>query len=323
MSAAKILVADIGGTNTRLGLAGPDGIETNTLRRFSNNDHVSFDRLTRTYLDQLNIVRCRSACLAVAAPVEADRVRLTNRDWLIDKAGVARAIGADDVHLLNDFEALGFSLDRLTTQQAPHIAGPTNAPVPEGVRMVLGAGTGFNAAALRRNALGQRSVHAAECGHMTLPIETSSELLLRDHLAHGRGRASVERALSGQGVLEIHAWVCAQTGSPPAQLSAAEIVEQGVSGSNDTCRRTTEILVRFLARVAGDLVLAYLPLGGLYLSGGVTRACGALIASPLFWNEFTAKGRQSELMRSIPVHLVQDDNAALEGCLSALTAKAA
>lgn len=323
MSAAQILVADIGGTNTRLGLAGRDGIATETLRRYANDEHASFDALTRIYLDQMKVPRCQSACLAVAAPVEAERVRLTNRNWLIDKAGVARQIGAEDVHLLNDFEALGFSLDRLTSRQAPHIAGPQTAPEPGGVRLVLGAGTGFNAAALRRNALGQRSVHAAECGHMTLPIETPSELLLWNHLSRGRGRASIERALSGQGVLEIHQWVCAESGHPPPPLSAADIVARGITGRDDSCRRTTEILVRFLARVAGDLVLAYLPLGGIYLSGGVTRACADLIASDLFWDTFTAKGRQSELMRSIPVHLVQDDNAALEGCLSALTANTA
>jgi glucokinase len=323
MNAAQILVADIGGTNTRLGLAGPNGIATDTLRRFANNDHASFDALTRTYLDQVNVAICHRACLAVAAPIEAERVRLTNRDWLIDKAGVARETGAQDVYFLNDFEALGFSLDRLTPQQAPHIAGPQTAPEPRGVRMVLGAGTGFNAAALRRNALGQRSVHAAECGHMTLPVETSSELLLRDHLARGRGRASVERALSGQGVLEIHEWVCARADSPRPTISAAEIVAQALDGSDPNCRQTAEILIRFLARVAGDLVLAFLPLGGLYLSGGVTRACAELIASDLFWDVFTAKGRQSDLMRSIPVHLVEDDNAALEGCLSALTTTAA
>jgi len=318
MNANTTLVADIGGTNTRLGLAGPDGIDPNSLRRFSNQDHADFASLTRVYLDQFEVGKCHQACLAIAAPIEGEAVDMTNRNWRIDKSSVSDATGAEHILLLNDFEALGFSLNRLTSQQVTHVAGPKIAPSANGTRLVLGAGTGFNAAAIISNVHGQRAVHAAECGHMTLPIETELELSLRDHLARGRGRASIERALSGQGVLDIYHWVCAQNGVHSAAYSASDIVSQAIDGKDSHCRAAVELLVKLLARVAGDLLLAYLPMGGIYLSGGVTRACLPLISSDLFWQEFTAKGRQAELIASIPVFLVTDDSAALEGCVSAM-----
>lgn len=110
-------------------------------------------------------------------------------------------------------------------------------------------------------------------------------------------------------------------GNPRLGLPA-QIVTQALERSDDRCRAAVEVLVRLLARVAGDLFLAFLPLGGVYLSGGVTRACAPLIASGLFWEEFTRKGRQTDLLCSVPIHIINDDNAALAGCLSAMTAPA-
>lgn len=318
MTRDPILVADIGGTNTRLGLAGANGILEGSLQRYSNSDHASFYALVGAYLRQQKVGKCHKACLAVAAPVENDAITLTNRDWHIDKAGARSVTGADEIRFLNDFEALGFAIDRLSAHQVSHVAGPQIATSQNGTRLVLGAGTGFNAAAMTWGVDAQPVVHAAECGHMTLPVETVSDLSLRNHLAQNRGRASVERALSGQGVLEIYQWVCSQAGATPRHLTSQEIVQEAIEQRDGACETAAKILVRLLARVAGDLVLAFLPMGGLYLSGGVTRACKTLISSDLFWNELTAKGRQSDLLRSIPVYLMTDDLAALEGCLAAM-----
>lgn len=110
-------------------------------------------------------------------------------------------------------------------------------------------------------------------------------------------------------------------GNPRLGLPA-QIVTQALERSDDRCRAAVEVLVRRLARVAGDLFLAFLPLGGMYLSGGVTRACAPLIASGLFWEEFTRNGRQTDLMRSVPIHIINDGNAALAGCLAAMAARA-
>lgn len=318
MTSGPILVADIGGTNTRFGLAGPSGILDGTLKRYSNNDHTNFYSLVAEYLNFQDVEKCSKACLAVAAPVKDDAITLTNRDWHINKAGAREATGAEDIRFLNDFEALGFAIDRLSDDQVLHVAGPKVAANSEGARLVLGAGTGFNAAAITCGVDGHPKVRAAECGHMTLPVETTNELSLRDHLAQNRGRASVERALSGQGVLEIYEWVCGQADILAQNYTAQEIVHLAIEKRDEACETTANILVRLLARIAGDLVLAFLPLGGLYLSGGVTRACRDLISSDLFWQEFTAKGRQGNLLRSIPVYLMTDDHAALEGCVTAM-----
>ncbi len=318
MTRAHLLVADVGGTNTRLGLAGPEGLQLGSLRRYVNDDHGCFHSLTQTYLSQQNISQCDAACVAVAAPVEEGVVKLTNRDWRIDKPEIRKTTGANQIRIMNDFEALGFSLDQLSDNKITHVAGPKTSGAQAGVRLVLGAGTGFNAAVFNRSRSGHRTVLAAECGHMTLPIETAQELSLRDHLAQHRGRASVERALSGHGVREIYEWVCAEAKVRPLSYSAPEIVALAHSGEDAHCVATIEMQVRLLARMAGDLVLAYLPTGGLFLSGGVTRACADLIAGDRFWATFTAKGRQSNLMRSIPIYLLNDDNAALEGCVSAM-----
>ncbi|MEP4112386.1 MAG: glucokinase, partial [Nitratireductor sp.] len=67
-----------------------------------------------------------------------------------------------------------------------------------------------------------------------------------------------------------------------------------------------------------DLALTFLPRGGIYLTGGVTRALAPFIqgADSPFARAFLAKGRMRELMQGFALDLVVDDSAALVGCLA-------
>ena len=315
MTKVFLVVGDIGGTNSRLGVVQKLGDLPRNIRRFRNAEHPNFARLLADYSAAIGITSIDGLCLAVAGVASGGRVELTNHAWTIDHKELRQATGARWVHFINDLQALGLSLTHGASPLSQHIAGPK--PLSEfAPRLVVGVGTGFNAALVTQShASATCVVHAAECGHMTLAVESEEELRLRDFLARGRGRASNERALSGMGLVELYQWTAREAGSLPADLAAAEIAQGAVADTDPICRKAASTLLRLLARTSGDLALAFMPTGGLYFAGSVARALAPLMKSVGFHANFCAKGRQSGLMQTFPLLLMPDDNAALLGCV--------
>ena len=313
MSIQRGLAADIGGTNTRLALVENGRVLENTIARFRNADFETPEAAIGTYLSEAGRPACASAVIAIAAPIDGPAIRMTNHPWTFSADCIGKVLGGANITFLNDFEALAYSLDKVPTERLQPVYEPSLKLRSNATRLVVGAGTGFNAAALFQTPAGFH-VGTGECGHSTLPVETEDELRLWNYLALNRGRASVERALSGSGLKEIHEWYCLEQGLSPRDLSPADIAERANSGSDPLCVSAARQWVTFLGRVIGDLSLVFLSLGGIVLTGGVTRSLARFLAEPEFINAFCAKGRQQKLVSGIPVHLLDDDFAALAGC---------
>lgn len=309
------LACDIGGTNTRLGLVRDGVLLSESTGSYANDDFEDFYAVAAAFLRERGESRVDRVCIALAAVATTEGATLTNRDWTIRRDRVALTSGADRVDFINDFEALGYAMgqvERLETQ----CLTPGRASGQPGPRLVLGAGTGFNASAWCPSRFGGAPhVVAAECGHMTLPLAGEVEFSLQGALSVGRGRASVERALSGRGLFEIYQWQCAQARRGPLATTAVEVSRLAVAKADRDCEEAGHVFMRLLGRVCGDLALAYLPFSGVYLSGGVSRAfAGPLAQDQTFLEAFLAKGRQADFMESFPVHLLLDDRTALQGC---------
>src|SRR5262245_64599978 len=134
-----VLLADIGGTNSRLALAGSDGRPAHTL--IIENDSVpNLEGAIAHYLTETG-ARPSAAVLAIAGPLESEEVALTNRAWRFRPGELARRFGFAKLRLVNDFEAIAWALTRLTEHDA-HPLGPVITARP-GVRAVLGPGTGL------------------------------------------------------------------------------------------------------------------------------------------------------------------------------------
>jgi glucokinase len=76
------------------------------------------------------------------------------------------------------------------------------------------------------------------------------------------------------------------------------------SGPCGLCRATVDMLVSILASEAGNLALKVLATGGLYLAGGVALHMLGPLQEPRFMQMFARKGRFSDLMRRMPVHVI-------------------
>ncbi len=306
------LVADVGGTNTRVALADGGTVRPDTVRRYPNRAHDGIDAVLRAYLSETGNPDCAGACVAVAGPVRDGYATLTNLDWSIDKAQLARATRAEVVAVLNDLQAQGHALGHIPadnlTRVLPGVDGGEHA-----AQLVVNVGTGFNAAPVYNTGTG-RYVPPSEAGHSSLPVRSADDASLARFVLGKDGFASIEDILSGRGVGHCHAWAHAGVGADGPPLDAAGVIAALERGTDPVALLAGEVWVRMLGNVAGNLALHYLPFGGIYLVGGVARALSPWFERFDFAAAFRDKGRFSVFMEQFSVSIVSDDYAALTGC---------
>ncbi|MEM8851116.1 MAG: glucokinase [Pseudomonadota bacterium] len=314
--APLFLVADVGGTNTRVAMARGPSVLTETIQRYRNRDFANLAPVLRRYREETGGPAPEGACVAVAGPVADGVAALTNLDWSIDRPRLLQATGAHRGDILNDLQAQGHALGHLGPESCE-----TVIPASEragAARLVIGVGTGFNAAPVHDTPSG-RFVPPCEAGHANLPIRTEAELRLCSFVSTAHGFPAIEDVLSGRGLEQVYRWLSTEAGSEDEFL-AAEIMAR----VQDDPRATDAVaqFVRILGTVAGNLSLIHLPLGGVFLVGGVARHMGPHLREMGFQEAFRDKGRFAGFMANFPVSLVTDDFAALTGCAAFLAERA-
>ncbi len=306
-----VLVADVGGTNTRFALGRAGVLLSDTLVRFQNDDHPTFDHALTTYLARQDLPALAAMCIAVAGPVWGDTARLTNRDWQFAAAPLAAVAGAGRVRLINDLTALGHAVATLGAAGVTAVAVPTE---PGGVRngqaLVLGLGTGVNACAVK--ALGGHALCLeAEAGHARLPAPIAMELTRRIG-TQADLFPTVEELFAGRGLARLHA---ALTGGAEV---AGDVLARAAAGGDAAAAATLHLFSGLLGTYCRDLALLFMPRDGIYLAGSVARGVVGADTAGAFTAAFTADAPFAEIPRSIRVALIDDDMAALTGCLRAL-----
>lgn len=310
---ALSLVADTGGTNTRMALARGGHILPDTTQRFRNADFPGLTSIIAEYLSQHRVLPARGA-FAAAGMNDGRRIELTNYGWYLDADEIEKTTGIRSAHLLNDLQAQGHAVPDLPASVLTQV----RAGSPLGAtRLVVGLGTGVNAAPVYPVGRGY-AVPAAEAGHMHLPLRGALDYRLAEWLIASRGVASVEDVLAGSGLERLYAFHATEAGANP-QRSASAIM-QAMADGDALALATGQHFVHLLARTCASLALVTLPYAGIYLIGGVARAFGPWLDRFGFDAAFVDMGRMSDLTARFPVYMVEDDYAALQGCASYLSA---
>lgn len=310
MMADLWLLADVGGTTTRVGLARDGRLDRDSTDSFRNADFVGLADILDHYLTG-HPTPPSALCAGVAGPVRDGTAQLTNLDWFIDSAELANVTGAQDIHLINDLAAQGYALDDLDPADVTPLIN--RATPPEAARMVMGLGTGSNIAVVHRTPQGL-FVPPAEAGHSSLPHCDGAIGALIAGLEGKDAHRPIEALLSGPGLTRLHTHFSGDT-LTPKEIIAAHL------GGDAGAMATLTAFARLLGTVLGDLALNHLPMGGIYLIGGTARAVAPYLVPLGFVESFNAKGPYSHIMQEIPVSLITEDSAALKGCLRKLEQK--
>lgn len=318
------LLADIGGTNTRVALADGDRVLPDSVARFANADYQARGQdigdILSDYL-KTSGKAVSGVCVAAAGPVQDGVAQMTNLHWVITADKLRAATGARHTAILNDLQAQGQALGHIAPSNLrPIVPGPS-AP---GAMLVVGLGTGVNAAPVHGSGAA-RIVPASECGHVNMPVRSEEDLSLMrfvEALLASRGEVAhcgVEEVLSGRGLITLHAFAAAQAQQPAATSSAQVFAE--LDKGHPVATHAASLYTRILAQTLADLALIHLPYGGIFLIGGMARAMTPHFARLGLTEHFRETRRVDLLENDFTITVVEDDFAALTGCAAYLHAQ--
>jgi glucokinase len=309
------LAGDVGATNARFGLVSPDGAILHS-STFPDADFATIGDAIRAYLAQSGSSGApRMGCVAIAAPVAGDEIRMTNHPWSFSVAALRAELGFERLEVINDFTAVALALPRLTPADRTQIGG--GVPVAGRPVGVFGPGSGLGVSGLVP--AGSRWLPlTGEGGHVTMAAVTEREngvlQWMRRHFDH----VSAERCLSGPGLVNLYNALAALDGVPAAPYTAAQITDPTTMAQDPLCREATAMFCALLGTVAGDLALTLGAQGGVYIAGGIVPRLGAHFADSGFRARFEAKGRLSPYLAAIPTYVVTHPLPAFLGCAARL-----
>ena len=354
----QLLAGDIGGTKTILRLVEGDANDTSSApvnqrssdpfsltvlheHQYASDNYLDLVPMVREFLDSAQAkvggaIAPEKACFAIAGPVENDRSALTNLSWLLERDRLEKELSISHVRLINDFAAVGYGVLGLTDTDICTLQNATpqlDAPIA-----VIGAGTGLGQCFLTPYETGQgrcHNVYASEGGHSDFAPRSEIEFQLQKYLLDKFNitRLSVERVVSGQGIVAIYQFLRdrqmadesfkignvireweRQKGLKEKTVDPAATIAIAAANEEDyLSERTMQLFAEAYGAEAGNLALKILPYGGLYIAGGIASKNLELLKSGIFLKAFTHKGRMSDLLENIPVHIVLNPKVGLIG----------
>ncbi len=316
----ELVAADIGGTHARFAIAteADDGrIHLSHEAKLKVAEHASLQTAFEAFAAGLGRPMPRAAGIAVAAPVEGDVLKLTNNPWIVRPALIAERLGLERVKLVNDFAAVAHAVAVSTPADFAHVAGPDVALPRTGIISVVGPGTGLGVAVLQMQPA--PDVIATEGGHIDFaPLDSLEDMILAQLRVRYR-RVSVERIVSGPGLVAIHGALAAIEGRAVPPRDDKRLWADAIEGRDSLAQAAMDRWFLSLGSVAGDLVLAQ-GASALVLAGGMLPRIAGLLPQSGFHSRFIAKGRFEARMAAIPILRVTHPEPGLLGAAAAYLA---
>lgn len=326
-----VLVADIGGTNSRFALflldasasAPEESLRLVRKARFPTRDNRDtadmMRRLVTTPGDDKGFftplspvpVRVDAAVFAIpgptavadpAIPAPLDDVRhCPNIAWPVAAADIAACLGNAPVRLINDFVANGFACALLpgVIDAVPVLEGVAQPGFP---RAVMGVGTGLGQCLILPG--NPPAILGSEGGQALFPFIGEEELALARFLAEKTGMpyCNGDMALGGPALSFIHAFYTGETVLPrDAPRLAAK------NG------RVLAMAARLYGRAVRHYAMHTLALGGVFITGGLAADLPEILTHPAFAAELKTSETMPYLLASLPVRHVRSGDTGLWG----------
>lgn len=319
-----VLAGDIGGTKTNVGLfvMGKKRPKPLVIESFASREAPHLENLVDRFLKS-HPAPISSACFGIAGPVINGRCKTTNLPWVVSETLLQRRFHWRHVRLLNDLAATALAVPLL--RRSERVSLNKGNMQKKGTLALLSPGTGLGQAMLAYQD-GEYVPLSSEGGHVSFSPTTEREIDLWRYLRKKFGHVSVERVLSGPGLVNIYSWL-RDSGrfKEPLWLkalmkegdAAKAISESALRKKQALCVESLRFYVSMLGSAAGNLALTSMAVGGVYLGGGIPPKILPALKQGVFLKTFTAKGRFSDLLSRIPVHVIVNDKAALLGAAHA------
>jgi len=314
MADSSLLIGDIGGTNARFALANRNLPGFSDAMTLQCADYATADAAVRDYLESVSAPSPDVICLAAAGPIVDQRVRFTNNPWSIAAHELAEDFSSSSVRLLNDFEAIAYSIPFLKPEDCLPIGLPESTTLDNEHYTVgiLGPGTGLGTVGLRKH--GELLIPiTGEGSHSGFAPESQVQVDILTALRERFDRVSAERLVSGPGLENIYWALVRMHGEKRPQLSAADIFVKANDNSDPRAAEAVQVFFEVLGQYAGDLALTLGAKDGIFVAGGIAQRYPELLTNSRFRSGFESKGRHRSIVERIPTQLILHEQPGLLG----------
>lgn len=326
---AMILAGDVGGTKCNLALFRREGSLLRSVfqRRLATRNYAGFEELVGDFLTQAETAiaaepKIDAAGFGLAGVVVDGVLHAENLRWALDFPALRRKLDLKNIVFLNDLTATACSLEKLAAKDFVVLNHGT--PGENATKAVIAAGTGLGQAILVWDGQ-QYSVAQSEGGQADFAPRTDREIQLLNYLRAQLPHVSCEEIVSGRGFRRIHDFLDTSIRHPsfdaPDGDTASEITQRAVAKSCPVCVETLNFWTDIYGAVAGNFALQTLPLGGIYVAGGIAPKILPKLADGSFFQSFCGKSKLASVLARIPVSVVVNEDAPVWGAAyQALTA---
>lgn len=314
-----ILAGDVGGTKTQLGIFQVKGkkLQLERSKTYLNQRYHCLEEILAEFTSDTS-KHIESACFGIAGPVNNGTCLATTLGWSISARMLAERFSLPSVTLLNDLEAIAHGIELLSPEDFITLNEGEKA---EGNIGILAAGTGLGIACLFWNGR-EHLPSASEGGHIDFAPRNELESDLLHFMLRKYERVSLERVVSGPGIVEIYNFFRASRQEQASEMvgarlltedSAEAISASALLGECPIAVKTLELFTSIYGAAAGNLALTILATGGIYIGGGIAPKNISKMRDGTFMKAFLAKGRFAPLMIRIPVRVILNDLVPLIG----------
>tara|TARA_B100000963_G_scaffold187240_1_gene162960 strand:- start:429 stop:1472 length:1044 start_codon:yes stop_codon:yes gene_type:complete len=330
----NFLACDLGGTKVLLAIY--EEISKNstpeliTKKRYLSTEWNSIYEIVEDFLEKecKNNYSPKTACFGIAGPVENSNAKITNLNWEISEFKLKKNFNFEMVDLINDFAVLIYGIPYLHRRQYKTIQqGNPSIDINNKLHTIVGAGTGLG---ISRGIISDQNILTlpSEGGHVEFAPKTKEEWEIKQWLKGYLNieRVSNERIISGEGLSNIARWkfetnniqdhpfrefLKKEKESILSKRSlAVEICK--LSKQGDPLMTNIEtIWFNAYSSYIGDVAIHELCFGGLWIAGGTAPKHFKKFISDSFLNQFSNKGRLKNIVKSIPIRVILDEEFGL------------
>ena len=309
------IVSDVGGTNARFAFAERMGAALTDIWTAQCADFPTIDAAVEAYRQIVGAEKSAhvdAMAIAVAAPVKAAIVDVTNNHWRFEKSRLLDRLRLDELLVINDFTAQALAQhEAANCDRSQLLDGVENTSAP---LLVIGPGTGLGVSALIPVVQGPLPVEG-EGGNIRFAPQTEPERDLCAYMKRQTDHVVVEHFVSGPGLENIYRFLVHASGTE-SSLSAERIATSALR-EEGICRDAVNMMIGILGAAMGDHVLTMGCWRGAVIAGGIMPHLQPLIVSSPFERRFRSAGEMSHILGNVPVWLSTDPHAGLKGAQAA------
>jgi len=307
-----ILIADIGGTKSRLALVKKKRKNFLNLRVYKSKDFSDIYTLVENYFSEIGVKKKpATAIFAVAGPVVRDCAHLTNLNWKVSVRKLKKLFKFEKSLLINDLVSLAASVLLLKKSEILNIKN--GKKFKREPKAFIAPGTGLGEAILVKEK--PLTILPTEGGHIFFSPLNEEEFNYLKFLKKKKEELSWEKVLSGKALSYWYEYYFNEIVSP-------EKITELAKANNPQALRVIKKFFELLGRKVSQLAFYSLPEGGIYIAGGVIQALKDFLKRSeireTFLNGYFKNEKLKGLLEKFSINIILHPNPVLLGALAIL-----